>query len=179
VLALGQFLDQLNEGVGPSRAAFTVDHDSGRAGQTSRDRVRVLLIDPVEVLAVVDALGELVGVEAEFSCDRNRSVARIGVPTRTLEVVVVELPPVVLVAGAFGRERGHFGGCAMIDDVPVLEAGQTGGHQLFFDARPNLGREMTAAASKEVGVLLDHDRRVGVAERGAIADDLDPRLSFG
>lgn len=67
----------------------------------------------------------------------------------------------------------------MIDDVPVLKAGQARGHQFFFDARPNLGREMTAAASKEVGVLLDHDRRVGIAERGAIADDLDPRLRFG
>ena len=150
VLALGQLLDQLDEGVGPGRAAFAVDHDGWRTSQTSRDRVCVLLIDPVEVRAVVDALGELVGVQTEFGRDGDRSIAGIGVATRTLEVVVVELPPMVLVTGALCRQRGHFGGCAMIDDVPIFKAGQTGGHQLFLDARPNLGREMTAAASKEV-----------------------------
>lgn len=60
----------------------------------------------------------------------------------------------------------------MIDDVPILKASQTRLDQFLFDARPNLGREMTAAASEEIGVLLDEDRRIGVAKNGAITDHL-------
>ena len=67
----------------------------------------------------------------------------------------------------------------MIDDVPVLEPGESGGDQFLFDARPNLGREVAAAASKEVGVLLDHDRSIGATDERTIANDLHPRFRLG
>ncbi len=67
----------------------------------------------------------------------------------------------------------------MIDDVPIFKPSQSGGDQFLFDARPNLGREVAAAASKEVGVLLDHDRSVGATDERAIANDLHSRFRLG
>ena len=67
----------------------------------------------------------------------------------------------------------------MIDDVPVLEPRESGGDQFLFDARPNLGREVAAAASKEVGVLLDHDRSIGATDERTVTDDLHPRFRLG
>ena len=63
--------------------------------------------------------------------------------------------------------------------MSVLKPSQSGGDQFLFDARPNLGREVAAAASKEVGILLDHNRSVGATEERAIADDLHPRFRLG
>ena len=67
----------------------------------------------------------------------------------------------------------------MIDDVPVLEPGESGGDQFLFDARPNLGREVAAAASKEVGILLDHDRSIGATDERTVTDDLHSRFRLG
>ena len=136
----------------------------------------MLVIDSVEMGLVIDALSELFRVESELSCDLDGAVSRVRVSTWLLEVEVMELPPGVLVAGAFSRHCGDLRRATVIDDVAILKPGEAGGDQFFLDARPNLGREAAAAASQEVGVLLDHHRRVGAAERGAPTHDLHSRL---
>ena len=67
----------------------------------------------------------------------------------------------------------------MIDDVSIFKASQAGGDQFFLDARPNLSREMTAAASQEVGILLDEDRRIGVSKHASISDHLHSSFLIG
>ena len=117
----------------------------------------MLVLDPVEVGFVVEALGEGVGVEVV--CGREGEGA---FPAEVLggHVVVVEVPPGALVAGALGGEGGDDGGAAVIEDVRVLEADLSGADQFVDQSRLNLSRESAAVASKEVGVLGNHDRRV-------------------
>ena len=84
----------------------------------------MLLDDPIEMRLSVQALGELIGVETELGGGRDCSVTGISLTTGALEVEVVELPPLALVAGAFGRQRGELRLRTEIDDVDVLESCQ-------------------------------------------------------
>ena len=127
----------------------------------------MLGFDSVEVGFVVEALGEGVGVEVV--CGREGEGA-FSAEVLGGHVVVVEVPPGALVAGALGGEGGDDGGAAVIEDVRVLEADLSGADQFVDQSRLNLSRESAAVASKEVGVLGDHDGRVRVAERVAVGE---------
>ena len=62
----------------------------------------MLVVDPVKVGFFLDTLTELIGVETELPSHRNRAFGGVGISVWTVEVVIVEVPPGVLVAGAFG-----------------------------------------------------------------------------
>ena len=134
----------------------------------------MLGFDSVEVGFVVEALGEGVGVEVVCGGEGEGAVAGEVLGGH---VVVVEVPPGALVAGALGGEGGDDGGAAVIEDVRVLEADLSGADQFVDQSRLNLSRESAAVASKEVGVLGDHDRRVGLAEGVAVGKQ--PRAMAG
>ena len=155
----------LDQGVSDGGGSLAVEVDGGGSGDSSFGGVAVLGLDPVEVGLGVEALGELVGVEVVAGGEGEGAVSAEVVGGH---VVVVEVPPAALVAGALGGEGGGDGGRAVIEDVRVLEADESGADEFVDQARLNLSRESAAVASKEVGILGDHDRRVGRADRGAV-----------
>ena len=164
---VGQLADLLDQGVSDGGGSLAVELDGGGSGDSVLGCLAVLGLDPVEVGLIVEALGEGVGVEVEAGGDGEGCVAAEVVGGH---VEVVEVPPGALVAGALGGEGGEDGGRAVIEDVRVLEADLSGADEFVDQSRLNLSRESAAVASKEVGELGDHDRRVGLAERVAVGE---------
>ena len=119
---------------------------------------------------VVQALRELFAVHAQVRGELERPPTGVA-DGIAAHVLIVEVPPVPLIAGAFGRQRRELGLGAEDDEMPVLELGQSGLYDFCDDLRLSLSREASAGVSLKVRILDDRDRSVRIAHDVPLSDE--------